>query len=275
MKIGIPKVLNYYYLKKWIYFFEELGIEVVYYDTNKKRIELKDKICDNEMCLSFNFFLGHIEYLKDKCDYILIPNLKYQMCTNFRNLYDLCNSLSDSNIITFDNTDKLKNFIKIGNKLGFKRNEIKKAYLKASIKYNKQIKKLKIDNINSLTSNHKKILLVSNYYNDSDKYISTMIKLFDKHNIKTIYEALLNDNCSRKTYMKNNKMNFLNINEFKKNVDGIVFFDKIPCGLDYLINELTIKKTDKPYLNLSINDEDSLSRIKEKVENFIAVINDN
>ena len=56
MKIGIPKVLNYYYLKKWIYFFEELGIEVVYYDTNKKRIELKDKICDNEMCLSFNFF---------------------------------------------------------------------------------------------------------------------------------------------------------------------------------------------------------------------------
>lgn len=275
MKIGIPKVLNYYYLKKWIYFFEELGIEVVYYDTNKKRIELKDKICDNEMCLSFNFFLGHIEYLKDKCDYILIPNLKYQMCTNFRNLYDLCNSLSDSNIITFDNTDKLKNFIKIGNKLGFKRNEIKKAYLKASIKYNKQIKKLKIDNINSLTSNHKKILLVSNYYNDSDKYISTMIKLFDKHNIKTIYEALLNDNCSRKTYMKNNKMNFLNINEFKKNVDGIVFFDKFPCGLDYLINELTIKKTDKPYLNLSINDEDSLSRIKEKVENFIAVINDN
>ncbi len=275
MKIGIPKVLNYYCLKKWIYFFEELGIEVVYYDMNRKIMGLNDKICENKMYLSFKFFERHTEYLKDKCDYILIPNLKYQKCTNFRNLYDLCNNLSNGNIIMFDNIDKLKYFIKIGDKLSFKRSEIKKAYLKASIKYNKQLKKLRIDNINNLTSNHKKILLVSNYYNDSDKYISAMIKLFDKHNIKTIYEDLLNENCSKKKYFKNNKIDLLNVNEYTKNVDGIVFFDKIPCVLDNLINELMIDKTDKPYLNLSVNDEESLSKVEEKIENFISLINNN
>lgn len=102
-----------------------------------------------------------------------------------------------------------------------------------------------------------------------------MIKLFDKHNIKTIYEDLSNENCSKKKYFKNNKIDLLNVNEYTKNVDGIVFFDKNPCVLNNLISDLMIDETDKPYLNLSVNDEESLSKVEEKIENFISLINNN
>ena len=144
MKIGLPKGLYYYYCTKWIYFFEELGIEVVSFDTNKEILELGNTLATSEMCLSLKIFLGHVAYLKDKCDYILIPKLNYgikdQMCSNFDCLYDLCNNLLDIKILTFDSKKEIKNFIKIGKELGFKRNKIKKAYLKASIKYNKELK---------------------------------------------------------------------------------------------------------------------------------------
>ena len=53
------------------------------------------------------------------------------------------------------------------------------------------------------------------------------------------------------------------------------FFDKIPCILDNLISDLMIDETDKPYLNLSVNDEESLSKVEQKVENFISLINNN
>ena len=36
-----------------------------------------------------------------------------------------------------------------------------------------------------------------------------------------------------------------------------------------------IDKTDKPYLNLSVNDEESLSKVEEKIESFISLINNN
>ena len=75
MKIGLPKGLYYYYCKKWVYFFNELGIEVVSFDTNKEILELGNNVATSEMCLSLKIFLGHVVYLKDKCDYILIPQV--------------------------------------------------------------------------------------------------------------------------------------------------------------------------------------------------------
>lgn len=280
MKIGLPKALYYYYCKKWVYFFENLNIEVVSYETNKEIIELGNKISNSEMCLSLKIFLGHVYNLKDKCDYILIPNLKYdnknQMCSNFNCLYDLVNNLINVNILTFDSNKEIKNFLKIGKELGFKKYQIKKAYLTAAIKYNKELKKLKIDNINKLNSINKKILLVGHSYNVRDKYLNEAIKLLQKYNIEIIYSDLFDDDyyfyLSKDLYWKYSKKNISSVVYCKEKVDGIVFFTTFPCGLDSLVNELIMRKIDKPYLNLVIDDLDSLAGIETRIESFVDII---
>lgn len=280
MRIGLPKGLYYYYCKKWVYFFDELGIEVVSFDTNKEILELGNNVATSEMCLSLKIFLGHVAYLKDKCDYILIPKLNYgikdQMCSNFDCLYDLCNNLLDIKILTFDNKKEIKNFIKIGKELGFKRNEIKKAYLKSSIKYNKELKKLKLENINKLNSSNKKILLVGHSYNIRDKYLNEVIDMIKKYEVEIIYSDLFDDDyyfyLSKDLYWKYSKKNVSSVIYCKEKVDGIVFLTAFPCGLDSLVNELVMRKIDKPYLNLVIDDLDSLAGMETRIESFVDII---
>lgn len=93
-------------------------------------------------------FLGHINYLKGKCDYILVPRLfcinkDERVCTNFNALYDLVNNLFNIKIINY-NVDitsrkyKFYEFIKIGKALGF---SYKDSYL--SYKNAKEVSKFK------------------------------------------------------------------------------------------------------------------------------------
>ena len=95
MKIGIPRALLYYKNEKlWTKFFDELGIEyIISPETTKQTIENGTKYAIDETCLPIKIFLGHIHYLKDKCDYIFIPRIESaqdrETCLNFRAQYDL------------------------------------------------------------------------------------------------------------------------------------------------------------------------------------------
>ena len=100
MKIGIPRSINYYQNRyMWKYFFEKLDVEIVLSPkTNKEIIIEGNSIANDEMCLSLKNYLGHIKFLKDKCDYILIPRIdnygrNNQTCTNFLSFYDIVNNL--------------------------------------------------------------------------------------------------------------------------------------------------------------------------------------
>ena len=70
LKVGIPRALFYYYYKdKWINFFKNLDIDtVISPPTNKEIINIGSSIANDEMCLSFKIYLGHIDYLKDYFD---------------------------------------------------------------------------------------------------------------------------------------------------------------------------------------------------------------
>ena len=141
IKIGLPKGLLYYYYKDlWIYFFKYLDCTTVEsINSNKKILEEGEKLVLDESCLSLKLFLGHASYLKDKCDYILVPRIfsvkkNEGVCTNFSCLYDLTNNvLDDVNILNYniDLTTKdseLLGFLKIGRDLGFSYIKSYKAY---------------------------------------------------------------------------------------------------------------------------------------------------
>ena len=290
MKIGIPKALYYYYFfDKWQYFFEQLNIELVTTDTDKNIIERGNTYANSEMCLSLKIFLGHVDYLKDKCDYILIPKLENfgindQMCTNFSCLYDLVNNLFDVKLLTYEinnlkkRTEK-KGLIKIGEQLGYDKKVLKQAYKTIFIKQNKKRKELIIDNLNKLESINKKVLIVAHAYNIHDDYIGKIItKNLEKYNIEYIYSDLFNKVADLSFYLapnlywKYSKESIGAISYCKENIDGIIFISTFPCGVDSLVNELVMRKIDLPYLNLIIDDLDAEAGIETRIESFVDII---
>ena len=154
-KVGIPRGIFYYYYKDiWTNFFDALDVPyIISPKTNKKIMKLGVKHANDEMCLSMKVYMGHLFYLKDKCDYLLVPRIdnfkcNNQTCTNFLALYDIVSNAVDNPILNYNiDLEKNKNLKKglydIGFKLGKSKKEIKKAY-KYALKEYKDRRKVEI-----------------------------------------------------------------------------------------------------------------------------------
>ncbi len=291
--IGIPRSIHYYYNGLiWKTFLEKLGFKVIISPkTNKEIMNYGIKYATDEMCLSLKNYIGHVAYLKDKCDYILIPRIDNygidnQTCTNFLALYDIVNNLFDINILNYNidlnnnNTEEMA-FKKIGIDLGKNNREINMAYKIAKKEFNNKRNKLINENIKKLNSDNKKILLVGHPYNLYDSYIGTpIIKYLNKYNIEIIYSDLFDSNVTNKLgneissqlYWKYSKENLGAITLTKNLIDGVVFLTTFPCGLDSLTNELVMRKLNIPYLNLIVDDLDSMTGYETRIESFIDII---
>ena len=291
MKIGIPRSLFYYYFSDlWINFFKYLNIDVVISPkTNKEILDLGIKYSQDEMCLSLKNYIGHVMYLKDKCDYILIPRIDNygidnQTCTNFIAIYDIINNLDNLNILNY-NVDlrnketELKGLISICKRLGISRNQLEEAYIYAKEVSNKRKKEKVLNNLKNLKSMKKKILLVGHSYNMHDNLIgNSIINILKDMDIEIIYSDLFfekdeSDKYAKGLYWKYSKESISSISKCINKIDGIIFLSVFPCGLDSLVNELVMRKLDKPYINLVIDDIESSGGIQTRIESFVDIIN--
>lgn len=293
IKIGIPRSLYYYYYGNLFRnFFENLGCTVIISPkTNKEIMNNGIKYGYDEMCMSLKNYIGHVEYLKDKVDYIVIPRIdnygiNNQTCTNFLAIYDIIKNLFDVDILNY-NIDYLKKeneekgFLKMGKELGFNYTDIMNAYNKAKIEDMNYKEKLIRENMFKLKSDNIKVLIVAHPYNLYDEYIGKpIIKLLENENVSIIYSNLFNSEKTRKLskklsknlYFKYNKENIGAIEVCKDKIDGIIFLTTFPCGLDSIANELVIRKIKLPYLNLIIDDMDGLTGFETRIESFIDII---
>lgn len=293
VKIGLPRAFTYYYFSDlWKIFFKELNIDYIESPpTNKEIISKGMSRANDEMCLSFKIYLGHIDYLKDKCDYILVPRIdnygkSNQTCTNFLAAFDIINNLFETKILDYNinlegNNNELDGFLRIGKLLNKSRYDVIKAYNKAildtyKIKQNK-IKK----NIRALENDGLKVLLVSHSYNTYDAYIGKQITDYlEEMGVTIIYSDMFDDKETNKLayklsdtiYFKYSKDNIGSIKLVQDKIDGIIFLSAFPCGLDSLVNELVMRKINKPYLNLIMDESYSLTGIKTRIESFVDIL---
>lgn len=292
-KVGIPRGLFYYYYGDiWKDFLNSLNISYLISPlTNRLILDSGIKISNDEMCLSLKNYLGHVDYLKDKCEYILVPRISNfknnnQTCTNFWSVYDIVNNLFDVNLLHYnidlEKKDTLKKgLFKIGKELGKSKYEIKKAYKYALISNKKRIKKNHIINVNKLKSDKTKILIVSHPYNLYDEMIGKdIMKYLIENNIQLIYSDKfdskvvnkLSKEISKDLYFKYSKDNLGSIVFCKNDIDGVIFLSSFPCAPDSLANELAMRKIDIPYLNLVIDDTSSFTGIETRLESFLDMI---
>ena len=290
MKIGIPRSLYYYHYKDlWINFFDYLNIDVIVSpETNKDILDLGLKYSTDEMCLSLKNYIGHVAYLKDKCDYVLVPRIdnygiNNQTCTNFLASYDIINNMFDINILNYNinlrnNETELKGFINIGNILGIDNKKIKDAYIYSKVKSSKTKKENILNNLKKLKSDKKKVLLVGHPYNIYDELIGTpVIDLLKELNVEIIYSDLFFDKDESKKYTKElywkySKENISSISKCIDKIDGIIFLSSFPCGLDSLVNELVMRKLNKHYINIIIDDNSISGGIETRIESFVDII---
>lgn len=293
IKIGIPRAFLYYrYYILWKTFFENLNCHIILSkETTSYIVSLGESYSVDESCLASKIYLGHVASLVDKCDYILIPRIDNygkgkKVCVKFNGTYDVVKNLFDINILDYNiDVTKFKyeffGFLKMGLKLTKNIFKIIYSYIlaKKKDKQNNYINHTK--ELKKINSNKIKILLVSHPYILYDKYLSNdIIKYLYDNEIELIYaDKLLHkisleyaNDLSKELYFLYQKELLGAVNYYKEIYDGIIFISSFPCGIDSLVNELAIRKINKPNLNLIIDNNNSMIGIETRLESFIDML---
>lgn len=294
--IGLPKGLLYYkYKDLWISFFDELGITtIISKDTNKGILETGIHKAVDEACLSLKIFLGHVDDLKKRVDYILIPRIvslkkKEKLCTNFSALYDIVNNTFDVNVLYYNidvdkHINEIDSFIELGKQLGISKIKSINAYKKAKRKEKELFEKRLNSQNNLLNDGELKVLLVAHPYNLYDEFIGKpIIRYLESNNIVPIYsdvydKSRLEYECSlisNTIYWTYNKELLGSISHYKDKVDGIIIISTFPCGPDSLTNEMITRKIkDIPIISIIVDELNNDAGLITRLESFIDVIKD-
>ena len=298
MIIGLPRALLYYrYGTLWKEFFDSLGVQTaVSPKTNAKILEIGSTKSVDETCLSAKIYMGHVESLLDKCDYILIPRVtgfgvRRTMCTRCQSLYDLVRNVfseKKDKFLAFDidehaGMDEFKTLSEIGCKLGFDKKKVKKAYSEAVKKDKEQWKKQLKKQDALVRQPGSKILVVGHSYVLEDDYLGK--RIFDymkEQGVVTIRADILNREDARKKSAEIsptlkweiNRELIGGIEKYKNMVDGILLVSVYPCGPDSLTNEMIVREYNKlPILSLILDEQDGIAGMETRMESFLDIIN--
>lgn len=278
IRIGIPRALHYYRNGVfWKTFFDYLGCKVILSpETNQEIINLFSIKNFNSICLPYKIYLGHIIYLKEKCDYILINEIcnyskKEKVCQKHQHIIDDLKDIINKDQILKLHIDHKKmqyqlfGLIRIALKITKNPVIIIYSYIKAKQKQKKYNITKQNENKNKLLKPEKKVLLVSNFYNLHDKYImSSIINTLKLNNIIAIYSNYLDYKTATffSPYFSNNlKYKYYqetmgSLYYYKYQVDGIIIISDKYCNTDSIISKKAIEKNvDIPLINLVIGNQ--------------------
>ena len=251
MKIGIPRALQYYFYEDlWLGFFKNLNIEtVVSPATNKEIVKMGVNHSIDEACFSSKIFIGHVEYLLDKCDMIFVPRIensaiREEYCTRIFGLYDLVkNTFPKAKLLNADvnylyRRRESNAFIKIGETLGKSKEESLEAYKNALLAA-ENIKEAKIlQQEQLLNSDGAKVLIFSHAYNTYDACIGKEITDFlEDNHIKVAYADLINEkeaqaltkeSYGKRVYWKVSAQLIGGIEKYRDRADGIILISTFP-----------------------------------------------
>lgn len=291
--IGIPKALLYYkYKHLWLPFFEKLGCKVIISPaTNKEILNNGIKYSTDEACMALKIFLGHVNYLQDKCDYIFIPRLQClkkheMMCTNFYALYDIVRNTFNTSLLHYNidlnhHQNERKAFLDLGKQLNFSKKETLAAYNWAKLKEEERKKYLLSKQQEKLNSPNIKILLAGHPYNLYDSLLGGQIKnILTSNNIEIFYSDIFNNKTvdsdvafiSKNNYWTYNREIMAAIHQYENKMDGIILITSFPCGPDSLSNEMILRNVNIPITNLIIDEINSDTGLLTRIESFIDIL---
>ena len=297
LKIGLPRALLYYrYPQFYQSFFENLGFSVVLSPkTNRQILEKGISLSVDESCLSSKIYLGHVEWLIDKCDFIFVPRIanfgfEEKLCTKFYGIYDIvANTFSktkdkflDINIDYINNKKESAAFILLVKNLGVSKKNATSAFKTAKEKEESAKRLNREKAIKQLETTKTKILLVSHVYNTYDDFVAApIIRNLENQGIEVIIASdfygqdikNLYSRYSPSLYWTYNKELLGALSFSEDRVDGIVIATAFPCGPDSMVNEILLRRQKKvPMINLNIDELSFGVGLETRLEAFVDML---
>lgn len=299
IKIGLPRALLYHkYHIFWEEFLDQMGFDVIVSpETNKEILKKGVSLAIDESCLSLKIYLGHIDWLLSRADYVFIPRIvslepKEALCTKFMALGDIARNTFKTDINTIEYTIdiierqwEIFGILKAFRK--FEKNPLKiiSAYRSAKKKQrDEEEKKLcgQLAQISEADKTKPSVLLLSHPYTTYDALLGLPIAEFlKKQGLELIYadivpkkEAVeLSKNISRDLYWTYNKELLGAIEYYKDKIDGIVFLMVFPCGPDALVVNLCQNKIKNvPITVITLDELEGDAGLKTRLESFADIL---
>lgn len=295
--VGLPRGLLYYrYEMLWKAFFSGLGIQCITSpETNKQIIDRGIDRAIDEACLSTKIYMGHVDALMGKCDYILIPRIsnfgiRRFMCTKFESEYDMVANAfrgMDQKLLAYDidgtrKMDEEKAMVNMAVELGYNAKEAKTAYKVArrfatedwKWKVKEEERKLKTDGI--------KIMVAGHSYITEDAYVGApVLKMLEEMGVTPI----LADRVDRKEALRQSakvsptikwemsRELMGSIQMHRKQIDGVILLSAYPCGPDSMVNEMIIRKfKGLPIQTIVLDTQEGMAGLETRLESFTDVL---
>jgi predicted nucleotide-binding protein (sugar kinase/HSP70/actin superfamily) len=298
IRIGLPRGLLYHtYAPMWEQFFRSLGCEVITSpETNRQILEKGIQYSIDENCLAVKIFLGHVEYLKDRVDYLFIPRIKSlykdeKTCVKLFALGDIVrNTFEDAQVLeyTIDETNNQPEWMGIF-KIGM---SLHQNPLRVWQTYRDAVKKLQNHNraliekqkrlLDKSSPSTVRVLLASHTYVMHDALMgksvvkllqSQGVEVLDAHNLEEDTARRLSTNLSADLYWSYNKELLGAIEFYRGMIDGIIFLMAFPCGPDSLVTCLCQHKiSDIPMCVLNMDELQGDAGLKTRLESFIDIL---
>lgn len=309
MKIGIPKAFYYYrYGTLWCAFFRALGCEVILSpDTNKEFLTQGSKLSIDEGCLSLKIYLGHVQWLMDRCDLVFVPRIanfgwidtgiKKICCPRFEALHDVVRNTfreQENRILgcQIDYIDVNKSigthteesaFLELGRALGKSRAETVTAYRRAKAVDAKRQAERAAAQQALLDSEGTKILVAGHGYVVHDPFIGAPAQqMLEKLGVKTVYSDRLDRTACLKAGgelsptvpWEVNREIFGAVQLCRDQVDGIILMSAFPCGPDSMTNDMLLRLVkDVPILTIILDNQSGSAGLETRLESFVDILN--
>lgn len=299
-KIGIPRGMLYYEnFPFWQEYFEGIGCELV--ESPKTNKEIMDKgilSSVDEACLPVKITHGHVNYLKDKVDYIFLPRfislhkMEY-CCPKILGLPEMIiNSIDDlPEIIQIDinlyRRNELKNsFQELGKSLGVSKEVSNKSFRKALKKlsnYQGWLKEELFPKGYSFKEGNFSILVLGHSYNVYDEFLNMgVLGKLQERDINIFTAEELDDDIIRKYSNFTNKRIFwthgrriLGASKYhlkKATIDGIIYLSSFGCGLDSVLSHFVLKQANLynvPFMLLTLDEQTGEAGFNTRLEAFL------
>ncbi len=295
--IGLPRAFLYErYSVLWKAFFRALGMETLVSEpTNRATLEDGTELAIDETCLSTKIYMGHVQSLIGKCDYILVPRISNfgrhrNMCTKFESLYDMVRNIFRGtgqkfiayNIDELNKIDEETAFTELGITLGNERKVSRNAYRKAKKAQDEHWKKeVAIEEV-LYKRDGIKVLLVGHSYVVDDAYIGRPVKEYLRQMGVTPIRAdrvdrkkalHLSEKVSPTIKWEVNRELLGSIQMHKDQVDGLILISAFPCGPDSMVNEMIQRiYRGMPILNIVLDNQSGTAGLETRLESFTDII---
>jgi predicted nucleotide-binding protein (sugar kinase/HSP70/actin superfamily) len=297
-QIGIPQALLYHrYSPAWKTFFQELDYEVIESDSADEAVVDKGvRLANDEACFPVKLFLGHVEQLRDKVDYIFIPRVvsvktSEFLCPKFmglpevvsHNITNLPPLLTPTVNLRDSRLKIITPLLKLQEKLNRSYWQIIKAAAKGWYHYKEHCSPLK----EAAETGKYKIGLLGHEYIIYDPQIS--MDLIDKlkgKDMEVITADMLSARKVKQGLSSLSKDMFWTFNKEmlgaayhffnRPDIDGIIQLTAFGCGPDSLVGEMIEREAkdikNQPFMALNLDEHTGEAGLNTRLEAFVDML---